>query len=108
MFKWIYILATNEFLNGGPCEQIASAGQAVVDLPRNPNPRLERYDGAGGIRPATAQEMSDYDAAQVDTRALGQFNAEKLVKAVAIWTAGRLNVPLATARQEILTILKGL
>jgi hypothetical protein len=29
-------------------------------------------------------------------------------KALAIWTAGKLNVPLATARQEIVTILKTL
>lgn len=109
MFQWVYLLATNEFLYGGPAEQAYQPGaQGLVRLARNPKPRTERYDGAGGIRPATAQEIADYDVAQVDVTALGQFNGEKLVKAFAIWTAGKLNVPLATARQEILTILKGL
>ena len=30
------------------------------------------------------------------------------VVALAIWTAGKLGVPLAAARQEILAILRGL
>jgi hypothetical protein len=30
------------------------------------------------------------------------------VKALAIWTAGKLNVPLQTAKSEILTIYRGL
>lgn len=109
MMKWIYRTTDNQFLYGGPYDPSYDAvTQGLVVLARNPTPRTERFDGAGGIRPATAQELSDYDAEQGDSRALGQFNGEKLVKAVAIWTAGRLNVPMATARQEILTILKGL
>lgn len=109
MFTWVYSLTTQEFLSGGPFAPTYNANQeGIVRLTRHPRPRIERYDGAGGIRPATAQEIADYDAAQVDGQALGRFNGEKLVKAVAIWTAGKLNVPLATARAEILAILKTL
>ena len=109
MFKWIYDLATSEFLYGGPCDQgFNPISQGLVKLIRHPDPRLERYDGAGGIRPATAQEISDYDAARVQEQSLSQFDNEKLTKALALWTAGKLNIPLQQAKQEILVILKGL
>jgi hypothetical protein len=108
MFHWIYRLSDNEFLHCGPCEVSAGVGQAVAVLSRNPKPRMERYDGAGGIRPATAQEIIDYDAAQATERSMESFDQEKLVKALAIWTAGKLNVPLQTAKQEVLTIYRGL
>ena len=108
MFNWVYVIATQEFIAGGPCELPVQAGQAVARLVRHPDPRTERYDGAGDIRPATAQEISDYDAAQLVGQTTARFDSEKLVKALAIWTAQKLNVPLATAKAEILTILRGL
>ena len=109
MFKWVYDLATNEFLSGGPFDQNFDAGtRGQVTLKRNPDRRLERHDGAGGIRPATAQEITDYDAGQANEQSLSRFDNEKLVKALAIWTAGKLNVPLGQAKTEILVILKGL
>jgi hypothetical protein len=109
MFKWVYDLVTNEFLHGGPCEPVFNADtQGLVELSRNPEPRRHRYDGVNGIRPATDQEITDYDAAQLVRQSLGRFDDEKLVKALAIWTAGKLNVPPATAKQEILAILRGL
>jgi len=109
MFRWVYELSTGIFLYGGPYEvTVNPLTQGVVLLLRHPNPRQERYDGAGRVRPATVQEISDYDAGQLDARSKNQFDGEKLVKALAIWTAGKLNVPLATAKQEILTILRGL
>lgn len=108
MFTWIYRLSDNEFLYGGPCEVVPGVGQGMVALTRHPKPRIERYDGAGGIRPATEQEITDYDAAQVTEQALSRFDGEKLVKALAIWTAGKLNVPLATAKAEVLTIYRTL
>lgn len=108
MFKWVYSIASGEFLRGGPCEQQINAGEAVVDLPRHPKPRTERYDGAGGIRPATEQEISDYDTAQQTAQAVSRFDGDKMVKALAIWTAGKLNIPLATARAEILTVYRTL
>jgi len=108
MFQWLYRLSDQLFIAGGPCEMTAGAGQAVVTLPRNPKPRTERYDGAGGIRPATEQEVGDYDAAQLLARSTASFDNEKLVKALAVWTAGKLNVPLNTAKQEILVIYRSL
>lgn len=44
-------------------------------------------------------------AAQQEAR---EFDERKLVKAVAIWAAQKLGVPLATARQEILAIKRTL
>ena len=109
MFRWVYEQTTGQFLYGGPCEQaFDSLTHGVVLLAKHPDRRTERYDGAWGVRPATAQEVSEYDAAQLDERTQGRFNDEKLVKALAIWTAGKLNVPRATARQEILEILRTL
>lgn len=108
MYFWVYEISSGQFLRGGPCEQHASAGDAVVALKRNPKPRVERYDGAGEIRPATAREISDYDAARLAEHAADRFEEEKLVKALAIWTAQKLNIPLATARQEILAIRRSL
>jgi hypothetical protein len=109
--KWAYKLATGEFTVGGPCEPLYDpTTEAVVSLPRYPDLRTERYDvsAPGGIRPATAEEISAYDAARSDERAKAQFDGDKFMRAIAIWTAQRLGVPLAQARQEILTILKTL
>jgi len=109
MFKWVYRQSNNEFLHGGPYEPPFDSGtQGLVELSRHPDQRTERYDGAGGIRPAVAQEITDYDTGQVNEQSLSRFDNEKLVKALAIWTAGKLNVPLGQAKTEILVILKGL
>lgn len=108
MINWIYRVSDNEFLYGGPFEVTPLTDQAVVVLLRHPQPRTERYDGAGGIRLATEQEIISYDAARMTSMALGRFDEEKLVKALAIWAAGKLNIPLATAKSEILSIYRGL
>jgi hypothetical protein len=107
--KWVYDISTDAFICGGPYEPVCNpVTQRIVELSHHPDPRTERYDGAGGIRPATAEEVSDYDVAQKDAQSLSRFDDEQLVKALAIWTAGKLNVPLAQAKQEILAIYRGL
>jgi len=77
-----------------------------------PDFRLHRYDATvpEKVRLATAQELADFDAERVDSAALAQFDGEtqKMIKALAIWMAQRLNIPLVTARAEILAIYKGL
>ena len=108
MFNWLYDISSGLFLHGGPCEVTPGSGQSVAKLHRNPKPRTERYDGVDGIRQATAQEISDYDAAQATKQTAERFDSEQLVKALAIWTAQKLGIPLNTARQEILAILRGL
>ena len=84
MFQWVYQVSNNKFLYGGPCEVSPIAGQAVLVCIRHPNPRTERYDGAGGIRAATTQEVSDYDAAQLDEHATSQFEMLKAEKATLL------------------------
>ncbi len=104
MFHWIYIVATGEFLYGGPCDVTPTAGQAVVRLSRHPNPRTERYDDAGGMRQASEQEMAGYDTAKLTGQRAARFDDDQLLKAVAMWIAQRMNVPVSTARQEILSL----
>jgi hypothetical protein len=68
---------------------------------------------------ATAQQRSDGEALKLsydvatDTayrteQEQARFDGEKLVKAVAIWTAQKLGVAPATARAEILAIYRSL
>ena len=109
MFRWIYNLVTNEFLYGGPYDPpFDPAIQGLAKLLRNPIPTLERYDGVGGIRKATTQELANYDAAQAVSIEQGQFDGQKMLKAVAVWTAGKLGVTPATAKAEILGIYRSL
>lgn len=107
--RYVYRLSDGVFLAGGPCEPAYDpAVEGVVVLPRHPNPRAERYDGQGGIRPAAPEELTASDQANKQSLAAGMLDADKNLLAVAIWVAQRLNVPLATARQEIITIRRGL
>lgn len=54
--------------------------------------------------PTDATKQAAYLAVQRGA----DFDGQRLVKAVAIWAAGKLGVPLATARSEILAIYQGL
>ncbi len=45
---------------------------------------------------------------RAETKAQSAFDNTKMVKAVAIWTAQKLGIPLATARGEIKAIYRGL
>lgn len=109
MFNWVYELATGVLLHGGPCEVNYDAQtQGVIVLKENPNPVRHRVNEKGELRAATAQEISDYATAQATKQTADRFDNEQLVKALAIWTAQKLGIPLQTARQEILTILRGL
>jgi hypothetical protein len=90
------------------------ATEAVQEYPEHQRPdiRLHRYDGNAPDkkRLSTAQELADFDAARLDAEATGRFDTPeaKMLKALAIWTAQKVGVPLATARAEIMTIFKGL
>ena len=80
MAKWLVRAADGMILSGGPFEPtIPSLGAGTSDDPYRPDPvytvlilpddvevsrRLDRYDGNGGVRPATADEIAAYDAAQ--------------------------------------------
>lgn len=110
-----YRLSDNQFLCCWPNRpDFNPATEAVQEYLEHlrPDMRLHRFDATAPDkkRLATAQELADYDAARVDEGALAQFDGptQKMIKAVAIWTAQKLNIPLATARAEILAIFKGL
>jgi hypothetical protein len=77
--NWIYRVSDNAFLYGGPYEVTPAAGQDVLVCVRHPNPRTERYDGA-----ATAQEVIDYDAEQLDGQVTSQFDNLKTEKAILL------------------------
>lgn len=53
-----------------------------VELNEFPDPRTQRWDGATGIRAATAQEVDDWDDAEADTAITGQFENNKLRRLV--------------------------
>ncbi len=110
-----YRLSDGQFLCGWPQRPpYDPATEAVQTYPEHlrPDMRLHRFDATAPDkkRLATAQELADYDAARADEAALAQFDGptQKIIKALAIWTAQKLGVPLATARAEILAIYKGL
>lgn len=85
------------------------ATHVALTLPAWPIERADRLNAnADGIRAATAQEIADYDAAKANAAADRDFDGQKMVKAVAIWTAQKLSIPLATARAEIAAIYKAL
>ncbi len=108
---WVYDLTTHEFLHGGELvPSYDAATQGAAWYPVHPDQELERHDAASPTkkRLATIQERADRDAARATVTAQAAFDGERLVKAAAIWVAQKLGVPLATARQEILTIYRGL
>jgi len=110
-----YRLSDNQFLCAWPnSPRHDPQVEAVQTYPEHlrPDMRLHRFDAAAPDkkRLASPQELADYDAARVNEAALAQFDGptQKMIKALAIWAAQKLNIPLATARQEILAIYKGL
>ena len=67
-----------------------------ITVAGKPDARADRWDGATGIRAATAQEMADYDAAAADTEATREIDDMKAVKALATETLIEIN-RIATA-----------
>lgn len=48
------------------------------------------------------------DTVLADEEVAAKFDGDKMLKAVAIWTAQKLTIPGATAKAEIIAIYKGL
>lgn len=71
--------------------------RALHDVAQHPG---HEYLAVAELEPRTAEEIA------ADRQA--RFDNEQLVKAVAIWAAQKLGVPLATARNEILAIYRRL
>lgn len=113
---YVYRLSDGRFLRGlaslkPDYDPATEAVQEYTERER-PDTRRHRYDAAAPDkkRLATAQELAEIDAERADAEAAGRFDTPetKMLKALAIWTAQKLNVPLATARAEIVAIFKAL
>jgi hypothetical protein len=88
---------TNEFIEAG---HIENARYVRRDLPRNPDPRVERWSGdpAQPFAPKTSQEMSDAATAQADAAAASGIDQQDLRAAMlALWEA--IPGPLMTKAQ---------
>lgn len=109
----VYRLSDGQFTRGWPSNPpFDPATEAQQEYPDNQRPdmRLERFDASSEPkkRPATAQEIAAFDAARAADIEAVQFDGQKMLKAVAIFFAQQLNIPLATAKTAILTIYRGL
>jgi|SRR3990172_4601004 len=80
----------------------------VVQVDNPPNFRTTRYDGAGSIRSATAQELADVDAEQQSAKEQRELDGAKMLKAVVLWQAQLHGKTAQQARQEILAIYRTL
>jgi hypothetical protein len=116
MMWYVYRLSDGRFMRGlaslKPDYDPATEAVQEYTHQNRPDTRLHRYDAtvSDKKRLATAQELADFDAERKDAEAVTRFdvNEAKMLKALAIWTAQKLGIPLATTRAEILTIYKGL
>ena len=73
-----------------------AATHIQLTLPDYPDRRTERWDGSTGVRPATAQEISDFDDAAKSVDILSE-----LVDALITRTALTLTDFSTDAREEI-------
>src|SRR5262245_19513293 len=77
---------------------LRGAGQTLkpntiaVTVAAPPDLRIVRWDGATGLRAATPQEQTDYDTALLQDRTAQDWDDQKLVMALARWTAQKLGV----------------
>ena len=115
MWYAAYRLSDGRFLRGmSSPPEYDPATEAMQSYPEHlrPDLRTERFDAASPTkkRPATAQELADYDAERAQAAALAELDGpdRKMLKAALIWMAGKMGVPIETAKQEILTIRRGL
>lgn len=71
--------------SSGPIDYDAGTHVEII-LPDYPDPRLVRWDGATGTRPATAPEISDHDEAGKDAEAAAALaKAENVVTRDILW-----------------------
>lgn len=73
------------------------------------NDELYTWNAALGPKPSDTELQayaSDYEAQKSSLKEHAEFDQSKLVKAVAIWTAQKLNIPVLTAKAEILAIYR--
>ena len=80
----------------------------IGDFSTPPNRRTKRYDGSGGIRDATAQEIADFDTARKDEEAVREIDELKALKALALVLADEVAKTPAQIRDAFILKYKSL
>lgn len=112
---YVYRLADGLFLRGETIKPDHDPTTEGVDwFPEHlrPDARLERYDSKSPTkkRPATEQEIEEYDGVKKDQRVVSWWESEtsREWRALVEWVSGRLGIAPETARDELTVILKRL
>ncbi len=75
--------------------------EVLIELPNDPDRRTERWDGADGVRAATAQELADYDDAEDDRAGRADIDENRAFKALAWEVAERFGVDVDVFRDSV-------
>lgn len=110
MAKCLFERATGLYVGGTRYDDVPHdpATHVQVDLPDFPDRRTVRWNGLAGVRPATTQEMSDYDAALANAKEQAEFDGLKMLKAVALVIADLHNLTPAQVRNLIVAKYRSL
>lgn len=110
MTKCLFRRSDGVFVGGSRWDDIPhdKSTHVQIELPENPNPRTQRWDNSNGLRDATAQEVADYDEADVTKAVTRELDDTKLLKAMVRWLAPLVGKTPASARSEIIAIYKSL
>jgi len=104
--RWVYRLNDGTFIRGGYYDVTYDpATEGLVSLgERHPDPRLERFDVTTKTRLATTEEVSAYDATQLDTQAQATVDTNKALLAVIVYARAQLNVLRVAAGLPALSV----
>lgn len=111
--KWVYDVSTQKFLEGGYFEpditMMDSSGQIVEDISkgvvmllRHPDVEKERYNGAGGIRAATQEEIAD----TADEKITEEITTVEIWAVISELISDITGESLETVRESLHTKLK--
>lgn len=82
-----------------------TSAEVSLALETKPDRRTKRLtDTLDGLRDATAQELADYDAAQLDTQASSEYDAQKDLKALALVILDEINLLRGASATTIATM----
>lgn len=106
----IFDKATGVFKDGSHehSRDFNPATEVLLLLSEYPNRVEERWDGGGGVRPATVQEKVDDREVRLNAQAKREFDDTKAFRALIMWLAPLVGKPLAQARDEIKAIYRTL
>jgi len=106
--KWVYDLTSSEYLFGGnvdpPFDPATQGVDTFQDTEPHPDARLERHALTGGRRPATTQEITDYD----QIRAQMALDSLKTLKALSLVVADLHGLTPAQIRAQVIAKYRSL